>query len=68
MHQEIVSIQISHQELLRKMLIFSQVFFFSQPEFLSIFKLVNIPLVFKKAGNNSIEKTIDQSAYFETSK
>ena len=48
MHQEIVSIRISHQELLRKMLIFSQVLFFSQPEFLSIFKLANIPLVFKK--------------------
>lgn len=68
MHQEIVSIRISHQELLRKMLIFSQVFFFSQPEFLSVFKLANIPLVFKKTENNSIEKTIDQSAYFETSK
>ena len=61
MHQKIASIQISHQELLMKMLIFSQIFSFQinnsiyQSEFPSVLKQINITPVFKKCTRNSKE-------------
>ena len=55
MHPKLVWIQISHQYLLRKMLIFSQIFFipvliiqFISLNFHHLLKLANILLVFKK--------------------
>ena len=64
MHQKLARIQISHQELLRKMLIFSQIFFIlvlkiqfiklNFHQFL-ILKIANINPVFKKGDSNSKE-------------
>ena len=59
MRQKLVRIQISHQELLRKMLYFHKYSTSSfnnsiyQSEFQSIFKLANITSVFKKGDTNS---------------
>ena len=61
MRQKLVRIQISHQELLNKMLIFSDILHSSfndsiyQSEFPSILKLANITPVFKKGDRNSKE-------------
>ena len=62
MHQKLAKIQITHQELLRKILIFSQIFFiagliirFMGSEFPSILKLVNITSDFKEGDRNSKE-------------
>ena len=72
MRQKLVRIQISHQELLRKMLYFHKYSTSSfnnsiyQSEFQSIFKLANITSVFKKVTQILI-KIIDQSAYSQKS-
>ena len=64
MHQKLARIQISHQELLRKMLIFSQIFFILvlKIQFINlnfhqflILKIANINPVFKKGDSNSKE-------------
>ena len=73
MRQKLVRIQISHQELLRKMLIFSQIFFI--PVLIIRFISLNfhqslnwqISLLSLKRVTEILRKTIDQSAYFETS-
>ena len=72
MRQKLVRIQISHQELLNKMLIFSDILHSSfndsiyQSEFPSILKLANITPVLKRV-TEILRKTIEQSAYFQTS-
>ena len=73
MRQKLVRIQISHQELLRKMLIFSQIFFI--PVLIVWFISLNfqqslnwqISLLSLKRVTEILRKTIDQSAYFQTS-
>ena len=74
MHQELARIQISHQDLLRKMLIFSQIFFIPVLiiQFISVYfhQSLNsqISLLSLKRVTEILRKTIDQSAYFQTSK
>ena len=73
MHQKLDRIQISHEELLRKMLIFSQIFFI--PVLIIQFISLNfhqslnsqISLLSLKRVTEILRKTIDQSAYFQTS-
>ena len=73
MHQKLVRIHISHQELLRKMLIFSQIFFIPVliVQFISLsfhqslkWQISLLPL---KRVTEILRETIDQSAYFQTS-
>ena len=74
MRQKLVRIQISHQELLRKMLIFSQIFFipvliirFISLNFHQSLIKYQISLLPLKRVTEILRKTIDQSAYFQTS-
>ena len=66
-------IQISHDELLRKMLIFSQIFFIPVLIIwligLNFFQFLNwqVSLLYLKRVTEILRKTIDQSAYFQTS-
>ena len=74
MRQKLVRIQMSHQELLRKMLIFSQIFFI--PVLIIRFISLNfhqslnwqISLLSLKRVSEILRKTIDQSAYLQTSR
>ena len=70
MYQKLARIQISYQELLRKMLIFSTDFLHFrvnnlsyQSKFPSVFKL-QISLLSLKMVREILRKIIDQSAYF----
>ena len=73
MRQKFVTIQLSHHELLRKMLIFSQIFFI--PVLIIQFISLNfhqplnwqISLLSLKRVTEILRKTTDQSAYFQTS-
>ena len=73
MHQKLIRIQISHEELLMKMLIFLQIFFITilMIRFISqnIHQSLNwqISLLSLKRVTEVLRKTIDQSAYFQTS-
>ena len=73
MRQELVRIQIFHQELLTKMLIFSQIFFIPvlviQFISLNFHQSVNwqISVLSLKRVTEILRKTTDQSAYFQTS-
>ena len=73
MHQKLIRIQISHEELLMKMLIFLQIFFITilMIRFISqnIHQSLNwqISLLSLKRVTEILRKTIDQSAYFQTS-
>ena len=73
MRQKLVRIQISHQELLKKMLIFSQIFFIP----ILIIRFISLDFhnslncqishLSLKTVTEILRKAIDQSAYFQTS-
>ena len=73
MHQKLVRAQVSHQELLRKMLIFSQIFFIPALiiQFISLnfhqYLNLQILLMSLERVTEMLRKIIDQSAYFQTS-
>ena len=73
MHQKLIRIQISHEELLMKMLIFLQIFFITilMIRFISqnFHQSLNwqTSLLSLKRVTEVLKKTIDQSAYFQTS-
>ena len=73
MHQKLARIQISHQELLRRVLIFSQIFFIST--FTIRFFILNFHLFLNwqildlslRMVTQILRKITYQSAYFQTS-
>ena len=73
MHQKLARTPISRQELLRKMWIFSEIFFilafiiqFISLNFHQTFKPANITRLPKRVTEN-LRKILDQPAYFQTS-